>query len=85
MLAVMGCCRNLGGAVVLVDARIDVGSTTGGVGIAVGCASIPSVESGTTGFGTGVLASGVVQLFQLFHPCGVQLVCLVQEQRFLAG
>ena len=69
---------------VLVDARIDVVSTTRRVGIAVGCASIPSVESGTTGFGTRVPASGVVQL-QFFHPHGVQSMCLVQKQRFLMG
>ena len=41
-----------------IDAGIDVGLTAGGVSIAAGCTSIPSVESDTTGFGTGVLASG---------------------------
>ena len=66
VLAVAGCCGNPGGAVVPVEAGIDVGSTTGGVGIAVGCASIPSVESGTTGFGTGVLASGGCAAFSAF-------------------
>ena len=58
VLAVADCCRNLGGAEVLVDARIELGSTTRGVGIAGGCASIPSMESGTTGFGTGMSVSG---------------------------
>ena len=43
---------------VLVGTGIGVVSSTGGVGIAVGCASIPSVESDTTSFGTRVLASG---------------------------
>ena len=66
VLAVMGCCGNLGGAVVPIGTRIDVGSTTGGVGIAVGCASIPSVESGTTGFGTGGPASGGCAAFSVF-------------------
>ena len=56
LLAVAGCCRNLGGAEVLVDARIELGTTTRGVGIAAGCATIPSVESGTTGFSTGASA-----------------------------
>ena len=58
MLAVVGCCRNPGGAGVPVDARIELGLTTRGVGVAAGCATIPSVESGTTGFGTGVPVSG---------------------------
>ena len=43
---------------VLVEAGIDIVSTTGRAGVAVGCASIPSVESGTTGFEAGVLVSG---------------------------
>ena len=58
VLAVTGCCGNPGGAEVPVDARIELGSTTRGVSIAAGCTSIPSVESGTTGFGTGVPVSG---------------------------
>ena len=58
VLAVAGCCRNPGGAEVPVDAGIELGSTTKGVGIGVGCATIPLVESGTTGFGTGVPVSG---------------------------
>ena len=41
-----------------IDAGIDVGLTARGVSIAAGCTSIPSVESDTTGFGTGVPASG---------------------------
>ena len=49
-----------------IDAGIDVGSTTGGVGVAVGCASFPSVELGTTGFRTGVLASGGCAAFSVF-------------------
>ena len=58
VLAVAGCCRNPGGAEVPVDAGTELGSTTRGVGIAAGCATIPSVELGTTGFGTGVPVSG---------------------------
>ena len=41
-----------------INAGIDVGSTAGGVSIAVGYTSIPLVESDTTSFGTGVRASG---------------------------
>ena len=58
MLAVAGCCGNPGGALVPVDAGIDVGLTTAGVGVAAGYVSISSAESGTTSFGTGVPASG---------------------------
>ena len=57
---------------------------TGGVGIAVGRASIPSVESGTISFGTGVPASEFMQL-QFFYLCEVQSACLVQKQRVLVG
>ena len=58
VLVVAGCCGNQGGAEVPVDTGIELGSTTRGVGVAAGCATIPSVELGTTGFGTGVPASG---------------------------
>ena len=58
VLAVVGCCGNPGSAEVPVDAGIELGSTTRRVGIAVGCATIPSVESGTTSFRTRVPVSG---------------------------
>ena len=66
VLAVMGCCGNLGGAVVPIGVGTDVGLTAAEVGVAAGCASIPLVESGTTGFGTGVPASGGCAAFSVF-------------------
>ena len=53
VLGVAGCYGNLGGTVTPVVARVDVVSAAE-VGTVVDGASTPSVESGTTSFGTGI-------------------------------
>ena len=58
MLGVAGCCGNPGGTWVLVATGVEVVSAAGGAGIAVGCASIPSVELGMTSFEARMLCSG---------------------------